>query len=302
MGRRPPRPQPATSSTTPRTRARASTATSSSTSAASRAPDRAPRRPPTSFGPWPTGSSDALTEHRGVPQQTIGLVAGRWWAFECDLPGCCEGEPLPALDDPNSVTAQLIRLGYSPGRRTSDIVQEFQPIDPASAPRLLQALKDEGDSYANQCAHPGGEDAALAATRSLLEGAMRDFRNGATELADDIAARLIHGLQDNHARDQAFEFAEDDDLPHARHLWTYLARCCVPPYTAAAAPVLTLLAWVAWRQDDKITARLALRQALNTSPEYAMADMLHTGINTGADPLGLLDIVRAERAERLKRA
>lgn len=245
---------------------------------------------------------DALTDHRGVPQQSIGLVAGRWWGFACDLSGCCEGEPLPALDDPNSATAQLIRLGCSPGRRTSDIVKEFQPIDPASAPRLLQALKDEGDSYSHQCTQPAGQDAALAATRQLLEGAMRDFRDGATELADDIAARLIHGLQDNYARDHAFEFAEDDDLSHARRLWTYLARRCTPPYTAEAVPLLTLVAWIAWRQDDKITARLALRQALNTSPEYVMADMLHDAINTDADPLGLLDIVRGERAERLKNA
>jgi hypothetical protein len=245
---------------------------------------------------------DALTEHRGTPQQTLGLVAGRWWAYECDLPGCCEGEPLPGLDDPTSVTAQLIRLGYSPGRRTSDILADFQPIDPATAPRQLQALKDEGASYANQCAVPGGEDAALVATRALLEGAMRDFRNGATEIADDIAARLIHGLQDNHARDHAFEFAEDDDLPHARRLWTCLARRCAPPFTGQAVPLLTCLAWVAWRQDDKITARLALRQALTTAPDYAMADMLHDAINTGADPLGLLAIVRDERAKRQKRS
>lgn len=244
---------------------------------------------------------DALAEHRGVTQQAIGLVAGRWWAFSCDLPGCCEGEPLPALDDPHSVTAQLIRLGYSPGRRTNDIIADFQPIDPATAPRLLQALKNEGLNYASQRAYPGGKDTALAATRALLEGAMRDFRNGATELADDIAARLIHGLQDNHARDHALEFAEDDDLPHARRLWTYLARRCVPPFTDQAVPLLTALAWVAWRQDDKITARLALRQALNTSPEYAMADLLHELINTGADPQGLLNIVRDERAQRQKR-
>jgi hypothetical protein len=245
---------------------------------------------------------DALTEHRGTPQQTLGLVAGRWWAYECDLPGCCEGEPLPALDDPTSVAAQLIRLGYSPGRRTSEILADFQPIDPATAPALLQTLKNEGLNYANQSAYPDGQDTALTATRLLLEGAMHDFRNGATEIADDIAARLIHGLQDNHARDHAFEFAEDDDLPHARRLWTYLARRCIPPFTGQAVPVLTALAWVAWRQDDKITARLALKQALTTDPDYAMADILHDAINTGADPLGLLNIVRDERAQRLKNA
>ncbi|MFE2179024.1 DUF4192 domain-containing protein [Streptomyces sp. NPDC059455] len=245
---------------------------------------------------------DALTEHRGTPQQqTFGLVAGRWWVYECDLPGCCEGEPLPALDDPNSVAAQLIRFGYSPCRRTTEVLADFQSLDPATAPHLLQTLKKEGLNYANQCAFPGGQDAALAATRLLLEEAMRDFRSGATEIADDMTARLIHGLQDHHARDHAFEFAEDDDLPHARRLWIYLARRCVPPFTGQSVPLLTALAWVAWRQEDKITARLALRQALNTDPDDAMADLLHDAINAGADPQGLLAIVRDERAQRQKR-
>lgn len=244
---------------------------------------------------------DVLTEHRGCPERTFGLVAGRWWDFDCEVPGCCEGEPFPNLDNPDSLTVRLTQLGYTPGRRTRDILAEFQPLTPEAAPGLLRALRDEGTNHLLQRSGPNGRQTAQDATHLLLEGAIGDFRKGGTELAHDVAARLIHGLQDNHARDHALEFAEDDDLPHARRLWTHLARCCVAPYTHYAVPVLTALAWVAWRQDDKITARLALREALTADPDYAMADMLHTGINNGTDPQGLLDILREARAERLNR-
>lgn len=245
---------------------------------------------------------DALVEHRCTPQQTLGLVAGRWWAYDCDLPGCCEGDPLPALDDRNSAAAQLIRLGYSPGRRTSDIAKEFQPADSDHTAHQRQALDNEGAAWDAQYATSEGQDAALNATHALLESAMRDFRNGATELADDIAARLIHGLHDDWARDHGVEFAEDDDLPHARRLWAFLTRRCIPPYADAAVPALTLFAWVAWRQQDIIAARLALKQALTIEPEYDLADTLHDAINSGADPQGLLDIARTTRDERLARA
>ncbi|MET8680773.1 DUF4192 domain-containing protein [Streptomyces sp. NPDC004647] len=245
---------------------------------------------------------DALVEHRGAPQQSIGLVAGRWWAFTCELPGCCEGEPLPALDDPNSAAAQLIQLGYAPGRRTREIVKEFQPIDPEHAPHQLSALDNEGAAYAAQCAAPEGQDAALDATHSLLETAMRDFRAGATELADDIAARLIHGLHDDWARDHGLEFSEDDDLPYARRLWAFLARRCIAPHTNAAVPALTLLAWVTWRQTDLPTARLALKKALTTDPSYELAEVLHGAINSKADPQGLLAIARNARDARMNRA
>ncbi|MGW4079766.1 hypothetical protein ACWELB_40895 [Streptomyces asiaticus] len=50
------------------------------------------------------------------------------------------------------------------------------------------------------------------------------------------------------------ECAEDDDLPHALRLWAFLARRCIPPCADAAVPVLTLFAWVAWRQKDLVAA------------------------------------------------
>lgn len=246
--------------------------------------------------------TDTLHDHRGTVLQTLGLVSDRWWAYECPLPECCNGEPLPDPDDPNSVTAQLIQLGRTPGRRANEIAKEFQPTEPEDASDLLRALENESEAWTLQInGTPSEQDAAWEATQALLETAMRDFRAGATELAHDVAARLIHGLHDEWAMDYGLEFIEDDDLPDARRLWAFLARRCIPPHTDAAVPALTLLAAVAWRQDDLPTARLALRQALTADPEDDLADALHGAINSGVDATSLLSIARKGKAERLAR-
>ena len=236
--------------------------------------------------------------HRAPVMSVIALIDNHWWAYECHLPGCCEGEPLPGPDDPNSVTAQLIRLDRTPGRRASEITQEFLPAEPEDAADLLRALDNEGAAWDQHCATPSDDDTVLQATHTLLETAIRDFRNGATELAHDITARLIYGLNDEWARDHGLEHIEDDDLPHTRRLWAFLARCSLPPYEAAAVPALTLLAAVAWRQGDQITARFALQRALTLDPHDEFADAVHGAINHGLDATTLLPIALKAKAER----
>ncbi|MFF4051904.1 DUF4192 domain-containing protein [Streptomyces chartreusis] len=237
-----------------------------------------------------------------VNVRSIGLVDNRWWAYECPLPGCCEGEPLPGPDDPNSVTAQMIRLGRSPGRTTSDITQEFLPAKPDDATHLHQALVNERAAWSDHCTAPSDDGTVLQATHALLETAIRDFRAGTTELPHDITARLIYGLNDEWARDHGLEHIEDDDLPHTRRLWAYLARHAIPPHQNAAVPALTLLAAVAWRQDDRPTARHALKHALALDPDDEFAHALHSAINHGLDATSLLPIARNAKADRLARA
>ncbi|WP_425585728.1 DUF4192 family protein [Streptomyces longisporus] len=88
--------------------------------------------------------------------------------------------------------------------------------------------------------------ASTGTPTALLETEIRDFRAGATELAHDITARLIFGLNDEWARDHRLEHIEDDNPPYARRLWAFLARRAIPPYEATAVPALTLLAAAAW--------------------------------------------------------
>lgn len=241
---------------------------------------------------------------QGVPVlETLCLSAGRWWSYQCDTPGCCDGVPLPPLDAPDSVRAELVRHGCNHGPRTSEIAAEVQPLSPEDAPGQSEAFENATIDLASQCLTPGGSRAdAVHATDTLLEAAMGDFRNGATEIDNDTTARLILGLQDREARDHGMEYAEDDELHHARRLWTFLARHCIEPYTALAVPVLTLLGWVTWVQNDTTTSRIALRQALTADPDYAMTGLLHSAVNEEADPEGLRALLREIRSERRSQA
>ncbi len=242
------------------------------------------------IGTWLTNE---FAWHRATVLRTIGLIADRWWAYECDIDGCCEGEPLPSPDDPTSVVAQMTRLGRTPGRRTRDIIKEFRAT---ADPDFLKDLHAAADHFNTRCATNAGADATLALTLGQIGAAMIQFHDGATVLSRALTTLLIVGLQDDAAVEAGIAHAEDDDLPHARRLWAYLARHCAAPFTQEAVPILTLFAFVAWRQGDLIAARLALRDAITTDPEYELATGIHLGTIDGEDPREWLAFAREGRA------
>ncbi|WP_442737896.1 DUF4192 family protein [Streptomyces pseudogriseolus] len=106
-------------------------------------------------------------------------------------------------------------------------------------------------------------------------------------------ARITLGLQDPETRDVALSTGDENDLPAERQLWGYLARRCVPPHTDKAPPLLTLLGWVAWRQNDTVTASHAFSDALDIDPHYRLAKHMLEGIRTECDRDGFLEIFRA---------
>lgn len=264
------------------------------------------REPRPGQTPWDTAAlldpvADWLTaelmEHRAVVLQTIGLVANRWWAFECPTEGCCEGDPLPSADDPTSITAQMNRLGRTPGPRTRDIIKEFRAA--TTDPDFLKDLDGAVDRFNSRCATSAGRDATLTSTFAQIDAAVSQFREGATALNRALTTQLIVGLHDDGAVEAGIAHAQDDDLPHARRLWAYLARHCADPFTREAVPALTLYAFVAWRQGDLIAARLALRDALTTDPDYELAVGIHLGTIDGEDPRDLLAAASESRDHRM---
>ncbi|MDI3408296.1 DUF4192 family protein [Streptomyces cavernicola] len=129
-------------------------------------------------------------------------------------------------------------------------------------------------------------------TIDIIGGALADFRNGPPQLMDEIAARITLGLQDPETRDAALSIGDEKDLPSERQLWGYLARRCVPPHTDKAPPLLALLGWVAWRQNDTVTASHAFSDALKFDPNYRLAKLLLMGIRNGSDPAVILALFR----------
>ncbi|MEV4907099.1 DUF4192 domain-containing protein [Streptomyces albidoflavus] len=256
------------------------------------------REPRADETPWDTAALLApvadwvftvLDDQRADVLWTIGLVANRWWAYGCTIEGCCEGEPLPAPDDPGSITAQMARLGRTPGPRTRDIVKEFRPTTADTG--FLNALNTAIDQFKARCVTRAERDTMLTSTCAQIDAATRQFRAGATVLDRSVATQLIVGLHDDGAVEAGMAHT-DDDLPHARRLWAYLARHCAEPFTQEAVPALTLYAFAAWRQGDLTAARLALHDALTTDPEYEPAIDIQLGIIDGENPH---DFVTASR-------
>ncbi|MGD6751914.1 DUF4192 family protein [Streptomyces sp. BH105] len=265
------------------------------------------REPRPGETPWDTAAllspladwlTSALLKHRATVLQTIGLVANRWWAFECDTKGCCEGEPLPSADDPTSIAAQMARIGRTPGRRTRDIIKEFRAAAPADCD-LRDALNAAIDQFNTQCTTSAGCDATLTSTCAQIDAAVNQFRAGATTLNRALATQLVVGLHDDGAVEAGMAHTDDDDLPHARRLWAYLARLCADPFTQEAVPALTLYAFVAWRQGDIIAARLAIHDALTADPEYDLAIGIHLGTIDDEDPRDFLATARQNRDNRM---
>jgi hypothetical protein len=240
---------------------------------------------------------DAFTELGDAPVKiTLGIVGDKWWDYTCHWLGCCDGEPLPAGDHPESITAQLRALGRTPGRPSSEITTEFRPTD-TDAARHRQAIEQAGEALARDASTPRGQLLARQRTLALIDTALQDLRTG-KPIPDEIAARITLGLNDNRARDRALSHGPDENLPYERHLWATLARRCVPPYSAMAPSLLTLFAWVTWRQDDTVTARHALREALEIDRSYTLAQLLHTAINQGSPADGFLNICRTAVGEQ----
>lgn len=264
-------------------------------------PEETPWDTVTRLAPVADWLATALGEQRANVLWTIGLVANRWWAFECTTDGCCEGQPLPTADDPSSVAAQMARLGRSSGPRTRDIVKEFRPAATADTD-FLKALGTAIDQFNIRCATSAGLDAAFTSTCVQIDSAVSQFRGGATTLNRTLATQLLVGLQAEGAVEAGMAHTNDDDLPHARRLWAYLARHCADPFTQEAIPALTLYAFVAWRQDDLIVARLALRDVLTANPEHELAVAIHLGTIDGEDPRDFRTSARENYDHRMARA
>jgi hypothetical protein len=239
---------------------------------------------------------DAFCELGDAPIKiAIGIVGRHWWDYACHWPDCCEGEPLPVGDDPESVTAQLRALGRSPGRPSSEIASEFRPSD-TNATRYRQAISQAWISFTQDSTTPRARLLRRQSTLRVIDAAVHDLRNG-LQINDEVAARIIFGLGDRESRDRALSRGSEDDLPYERQLWAELARRCVPPHTDLAPAPLTLFAWVAWRQGDTVAARHALRDALTIDSRYTLAGHLHEGLNQGVPVEAFLDICRTDACE-----
>lgn len=244
---------------------------------------------------------DAFAAH-GVPvHEAVCVSDGRWWSYTC-RPGCgsCRPEGTPVLREGTTppIAAAAAYAGIQVRGTLRELHDQLAPVHGAAAEEQVQAFDRVSPRVVQELLGPGGGKAARERTVELLRSALDRFRDGASELDPEEAARLVLGLQDRLARDRAAEWLDAPDLAPAQRLWRYLARRCAGPFHPHAAAPLSLLGWTAWISGDEVIARVALGCALDADPEYTFAQLLYQAINTGADPEPLCRSIRQERDAR----
>ena len=258
-----------------------------------------------------------LMEQAGVEVvDRLGVHDGRWYALDCDEP-CCpsQGTPLPLPADVPAV-AEFVALGAAP-LATRGALGTLVAVEESVAGQVGAALRRQrpGDA-AVPTSSSQQRRAALAVWREALDLSGEGRPVESTTPAQ--VAQLVTSLADVPLRDGLIAWlcpgtlplddvgaglmdavravlpvpAWADGEPGAAGLLAgrrllvrlqWLARA-VPD--AEAAPLLTVLANVAWWFGDGAQARVALDRALEHTPDYTLARLVTQMVDLGVRPGG----------------
>ncbi|HSA49638.1 MAG TPA: DUF4192 domain-containing protein [Yinghuangia sp.] len=213
--------------------------------------------------------------------ESVCVEGGRWWSYVCRKSTCCppEGTPL-STERGSAVAAAAVTAGLPPPASLAELSARVRPPEFVARQAVRQAFARVRADLGRRADDHTAEVGIRNETIALLQAARVRFKRGDCDISYDEAARLVLGLGDVQARDQAMSW-EDADPAHLLGLWTALARRSLAPDSAAP---LTLTAWTAWTGEQPALARVAVNQALEADPSYAMAQLLHVAINSPLDP------------------
>jgi hypothetical protein len=210
---------------------------------------------------------------------------GRWWSYVCDDPSCCPptGLPLPETLTPAAAhyAAEMVADGGAVLADRGELERSIcPPRNPVADAVRRQALELAGEWVVETVA-AGGAEALRAETVSLFESLVRRWADGSRELASDEAGRVILGLGLKAARDEAATLLLDADREVLLALLCALARHAD---LADAAPVCTVLAWVAYADGHGALANVAVERALEADPGYEMARLIEDAMSRMISP------------------
>ena len=217
---------------------------------------------------------------------SIVVRDGRWFDPDSVVPRSRpEGEPLP---EPSRVPAVAVFVGEGrvplPGREslrelvatgTSEVTEEVGSALDASAAEEVCVDPSPVRAWRTALA-PGGADDPEVVAEALV--ALRDVI-----WRDALIAALCPGwMPDGLLADEPVEAARAavTDLDPALALERLATLVHAAPRDEAA-PVLTVLAQVAWSRGDGALASIALEEALAIEPGYRLADLLDRLVSSG---------------------
>ncbi len=236
---------------------------------------------------------------RGVTASDALLVrAGRWHSYVCNNFRCCppEGTALPAEPTPAAglfAAESALRGSAVLPDRAALVASVRPPLGPVRRASLEQTYDRVGVALVEEIGSVG-VPAARATTVAMLGSALRRAAQGSGDLSDDDAARIVLGLRDKHARDEAGTLALDPGAEAFVPLLLDLARRTLD---CDAAPICTLLAWVAYLNGDGALANVAVERALRCEPDYEMARLIDAGLEGQVPPSAVREVTRNVRRD-----
>ena len=235
-----------------------------------------------------------LDELAGSPVEVLGMAyvaGGRWWTYDCDHPGCCPAEGV-ALPGPGvGAAAQVAAQAAVRGRRTLASRRELEDgvRGPSGADeQALLAVFERVDRELAAEALAHGAEAVRGGTVGLARLLLAQGAEGRLELSDSDVARLSLGAADLLVRDRFAAFEVPDPAVWLS-LLTELARRTPD---ARAAPICTILAWVAYQQGDGAMANVALDRIQAVDPQHTMAGLLRDCLDGQVSPSHITAMTR----------
>ena len=249
------------------------------------------------------GLADALVaalDAAGLELADLLLVRhDRWWSYLCEDDGCCSaaGTPLPP-----QATAAATRYAAEAVGRGGAVLADREAVRRSITPSdhaVARATREQAAVLAGRTLDDAREAGGPAAVRGLALGRLWALRvrweRGDRHPPDAYdAALVLLGLRDKRTRDQVMTAALDDDVEPLLDLLTTLAR---QADDLDAAPVCTVLGWLAYASGHGALANVAVERALRADPEYAMARLLVGSMDGMVPPDQLREISAAVRAD-----
>src|SRR5687767_8636040 len=228
---------------------------------------------------------DRMSSHGIEVIEALLVHNGRWWSYVCSEPSCCPptGTELPTTLTPAAAhyAAEVVADGAVVLSDRAELERSIcPPRNPVAEAARRQALERAGEWVIATIA-AGGADGLRSATVTLFHDLVRRWAGGSRDLPADEAAQLILGLGLKSARDEAATSLLDSDGEVLLALLGALARHAD---LADAAPVCTILAWVAYAHGHGALANVAVERALEADPGNEMARLIEDAMSRMISP------------------
>lgn len=201
----------------------------------------------------------------------------RYWSYLCDVESCCPAEGRVYGDRSSEVVAQAILDGDEILPNREALVRRFAPITGSARNASDHATEQV---VSERLRSPDGSEhlaRGMAQVTSIVDRLLGKRRHpNAAE-----AAIFTVWVAEISIRDELWIRIDRADAKDWLRFLTKMAQRAVPPFEPA---VLSLAAFAAWMSGDGAQASIALDRALQSDPDYSLAQLLGSVLESGISP------------------